>query len=93
VFNLISDKKIIVVCSDKMAAIFLVCLGQFVEMFRLLQFCELKERKLRFEIVNSATFVATADSGDGTTGIFGIRFLCDIFKSSRSGSDLFRLAI
>jgi hypothetical protein len=48
-----------------MAAIFLVCLGQFVKMFRLLQFCELKERKLRFGMVNSATFVALADSGDG----------------------------
>jgi hypothetical protein len=38
VFNLKSDKKIIVVLRARMAVIFLLCLGQFVEMFMELQF-------------------------------------------------------
>jgi hypothetical protein len=39
-----SDRKIILACSVIIAAIFLTCFGQFVEMFKELQFCEAKDK-------------------------------------------------
>jgi hypothetical protein len=44
VFNLRSERNIIVVCKARIAAIFLLCLGQFVETFNELQLRELKDR-------------------------------------------------
>jgi hypothetical protein len=44
VFNLKSERKIIVLCRDRIAAIFLTCLGHCVDTFSELQFCELKLR-------------------------------------------------
>jgi hypothetical protein len=44
VFNLKSERKIIEVCRARIAAIFLLCLGQLVDIFKELQFCELKDK-------------------------------------------------
>jgi hypothetical protein len=42
VFNLMADKKIIVDCNARIAATFLLCLAQPVEIFNELQFWALK---------------------------------------------------
>jgi hypothetical protein len=55
-FNLKSDRNMKVVCRAKIEAIFLVCLGQFVETLRELPFCALNVKWANVD--NTATLVA-----------------------------------
>jgi hypothetical protein len=64
VFSLVSERKIIVACKERMAVIFLLCLGHEVEMFSELQFCELKDKWAKFLSPDAAPRAAAAISGD-----------------------------